>query len=101
MKTRWLYSSLVPTAVLQGRNTYDPTDDVQSCIQENLSMKYGDGLVVRLDRMYLDELHFGENSQGGQRIFRVKSIVGQNDISENILMEGIFALKPRYDAVCR
>jgi hypothetical protein len=97
---RWLYSSLIPRSIRHGRNTYDPTANVLSS-SLNAGVNYGDGLVVGFDRMYLDKLKLGDTTQGDQLVFRASSIVGQSGIARSILMEGIFALKPRYDADCK
>lgn len=100
IKLRWLYSSVIPASVRLSRNTYDPTDSVLSCSLDT-GVHYGDGLVVSFERMYLDKLHLGNTTQEDQLVFRASSVMGQSGISQNLLMEGIFALKPRYDAECK
>lgn len=93
----WLYSSLIPERNRRGHNTYDPEANVPFCDHRS-GVRYGDGMDVSTDGIYLDRLGLGKTTQRDQMIFRASSVVAPKGIGQSILLDGILALKPRHDA---
>ena len=82
------------------RNIYEPGSTVLIGELKGCSTNYGDGLEVRFDRAYLDQIVCGDSTQKDHLILGTSSIRGRTGISQSQLMEGILALQPR-EADCK